>query len=246
MDFRKKNLLEYHSMMITMVLAFAIFSSCTKQNIDITKEEALQNFSVIHVHRNSEIVLVQDTCYKIVAEGEDRAVENTVWEVKNDTLRIKSRNSPIFRIEEVPRLTLHFPDLTWLTTFKPARIYNTDTLKLNYFYVYSIGEIGELNLVVDCNTFGLDNSANTLGNFFIKGKASLAYLFNRYGSTIYADSLFCREVQVINESVGDVYISASEQLRVYLWSTGNIYYYGNPDISIVEKRNSGELVRLNH
>ncbi|MFO7656005.1 MAG: DUF2807 domain-containing protein [Bacteroidales bacterium] len=241
----KKHIQECLRLVLTVVPAIALFGSCTRQNPLVIREEALQSFSVIHVHSVTEIVLVQDTCYKIIAEGEEDVINDTGWEVINDTLRIRAQSAPVFRIDEIPRLTVHFQDLKWLTTFKPAKIYNYDTLRLDHFYIYSIGEIGETNLIVDCNTFGLDNSANTLGKFFIKGRAGSAYLFNRYGSTIVADSLVCSEAQIINESVGDVYVSVTGLLRVYLWGTGNIFYHGNPEILIVEKRNSGELVSLN-
>ncbi len=229
----------------TGLLLVMLLNSCTKNNNEaILKEQKLAHFDIAYVNAISDIVLVQDTGYSLIYKGSEEIYNDLSVNIIHDTLFITDTKKRLFKIDDRPTFYLHFENIRSLVTFKPAAISNKDTLKLNYFYVYSIGEIGEVELTVDCGTFGLDNSANTLGRYYIKGRADMVYMFNRYGCTLIADSLVCREARVINESIGDVYVHAEEILTVYLWATGNIYYIGDPMLQVVEKRNSGSLIKL--
>ena len=210
----------------------------------IRKEVSLDTYNHIRIYGIYNIILKQDSIHQLTIEGAEDIIADTEARVVNDTLSIRDINRNLFRIEEMPTLCLHFTDLKYLWTFKPVKITNEDTLKLDWFYFYPIGEIGEAQLTVQCNFFGMDNSANTLGKFSVKGTAQNARFYNRYGSSIYADSLKSQVVHVYNESIGDVYIYADEQLQIFIWGPGNIYHSGNAVPEIVEKKSSGMVVRL--
>ena len=51
-------------------------------------------------------------------------------------------------------------------------------------------------------------------------------------------------MQVINESIGDVYIQVENKLRVYIWGSGSIYYTGDPEVQVIEDRGTGNVVKL--
>ncbi len=210
----------------------------------IRKEMRLDSFSHVIVYGIYDVELKQDTVHKLIIEGVEDYISDIRAQAENDTLIIRDIQKNIFRIEERPVLYLHFSDINYLWTFNPVKVTSNDTLKLDWFYYYPIGEIGEARLIVKCDFFGLDNSANTLGRFYISGTAHMARFYNRYGSSIYADSLRSRVVHVYNESVGDVYVNADSLLQVFIWGPGNIYYSGDPAVQIVEKRNTGQVIKL--
>lgn len=210
----------------------------------IRKEVSLNEYRYISIYGIYNLILKQDTAHKLTMEGPADVIDDIKVQVIDDTLVIRDIHKDLFRIEEKPVLCLQFADLACLCTYNPAKVTNEDTLKLDRFYYYPIGEIGEASLTVECNFFGLDNSANTLGRFHIRGRTHTAKFFNRYGSSIYADSLVSQIVQVFNESAGDVYVNAGELLEIYIWGPGNIYYSGNPVIEIVEKKDSGQVSKI--
>jgi hypothetical protein len=210
----------------------------------IRKELSLDEYRYISIYGIYHLILKQDTIHRLTMEGTADVIADIEAQVISDTLVIRDAHKDLFRIEEKPTLYLQFSDLACLCTHNPAKVTNEDTLKLDHFYYYSIGEIGEASLTVECNYFGLDNSANTLGRFHIRGRTHIAKFFNRYGSSIYADSLVSQIVQVFNESIGDVYVNAAELLEIYIWGPGNIYYLGNPVIEIVENKNSGQVLKM--
>ena len=243
----------YQNKMIYLFLGtftmLMIFNNCegifNKDERDIISEEMMLNsFKHINIYGIYNVVLKQDTIHKLIIEGVEDFIADIEARVENDTLIIRDIHKNLFRIEERPTLYLHFTDIKYLWTINPVNVTNEDTLKLDWFYYYPIGEIGEAYLTVQCNFFGMDNSANTLGRFFIRGTAQTARFYNRYGSSIYADSLKSQVVQVYNESVGDVYVYADELLRVFIWGPGNIYYSGEPVVQIIEKRSSGMVLKL--
>ena len=236
-------------LLLLMFTILVVFSNCEGifgkgERTVIRKEINLDSFRCVSSYGIYNLVLIQDTVHKLTIEGTDDVVNDIEAWVTNDTLVIRDVDKNLFRIEEKPSLYLQFSDIAYLWTCKPVKVTNEDTLRLDRFHYYPIGEICEALLTVECNFFGLDNSANTLGRFYIRGTAQTARFYNRYGSSIYADSLKSQVVYVFNESVGDVYVNADELLKVYIWGLGNIYYSGNAVVEIVEKRNSGQVLKL--
>jgi hypothetical protein len=75
------------------------------------------------------------------------------------------------------------------------------------------------------------------------GQAENCSFCIRYGATVYADSLYCKYGEVTSETIGNVFVNASEYLNVSIMSAGNIFYYGNPVIYINEKRGVGSLIQ---
>ena len=236
-------------LLLVSVTIILLFNNCEgifgKDDGDIVRKEMmLSSFKQVSIYGIYNVVLRQDTIHKLIIEGVEDFITDIEAQVRNDTLIIKDIHKNLFRIEERPTLYLHFTDIKHLWTLNPVKVTNEDTLKLDRFYYYPVGEIGEAQLTVQCNFFGMDNSANTLGRFYIKGTTQTAKFYNRYGSSIYADGLKAQVVEVYNESIGDVYVNADELLKVFIWGTGNIYYSGDPVVQIIEKRSSGQVGNL--
>ena len=246
-----KDCLQYKTlfMIISILIVIPGLSNCdgifeSRKKESVKKVLRLEDFSHINIYGICNLVLRQDTFNLLTMEGVKDVVSDIEVKIMNDTLIIRNNNNRLFRIDERPSLCLIFKNISYLWTFDPVNVSSFDTLALDWFYYYPIGEIGEADLTINCGFFGLDNSANTLGRFYIKGKANDVHFFNRYGSSIYADSLISKEMQVINESIGDVYIQVENKLRVYIWGSGSIYYTGDPEVQVIEDRGTGNVVKL--
>jgi hypothetical protein len=232
------------SLLIYFILASTLILSCKEiffNEDERTRELDLDDFHAVRIKGIYNIVLIQDSAYRLVITGKNDI--NTIEAViRNDTLIIDDHKKMSFNPNK-NTLTLHFGNLKQLVTYDPVNLSNTDTLKANLFVFDAIGEIEEVSLVIKCNSFLFSNSANTLGFFHFKGIAASCMFFNRYGSTIFADSLFCKNAEIYNESIGDVHVNSSEKIKAYIWGPGNIYYHGTPLLEIAEKRGDGKLIR---
>lgn len=236
---RIKNILIY------LVLASFIIISCQKlffNEDETTRELFFEDFHAVKISGIYNIVLIQDSANRLVITGKND-INSIDAVIKKDTLIIDNHKKMSFNPNK-NTLALHFSNLEYMVSYDPVNVSNTDTIKADHFLYEAIGEIAEVRLTVDCNYFLVVNSANTLGYFYFNGIADNCTFFNRYGCSIFADSLSCKNAEIVNESVGDVYINASENIRAYIWGPGNIYYYGNPLIEIAEKRGNGKIIRV--
>ncbi len=207
-----------------------------------TRVIQLDDFVAADISGIFDIVLIQDSTNKLVITGK-KDITSITAVVKNNTLVIDDHKKMTVNPDK-NTLTIHFTNIEHLVSNDPVFISNTDTIKADKFIYEGIGEIAEARLVVDCNYFLIVNSANTLGYSFISGYAKAAVLFNRYGSSIFAGELFCSDVEAINGSVGDIYLSASDNVTASIKGPGNIYYHGKPAVKIVEQTGSGKIIPL--
>ncbi len=219
--------------------------SCQKllfNDAEGTREITLKDFHAVYVTGIYDLILIQDSTDKLVISG-NRDINSITAEVINDTLYINDHKKMSVNPKK-NTLTLHFSNIEHLATNDPVNISNTDTIRTDRFIYEGIGEIAEAKLVVDCTYFLAVNSANTLGYFHISGLAETAVFFNRYGGSMFAENLKCRNVEAINGSVGDIYLSASDNLTASIRGPGNIYYHGKPLIKISERTGTGNIVPL--
>lgn len=235
-----KSILKY------LVIVSFLIISCQKIifNADErTRELFLEDFNAVKFSGIYNIVLIQDSTNRLVITGQND-IKSIDAVIKDGMLIIDDHKKMPFN----PRkntLTLHFSNLEYMSSWDPVNISNTDTIKADQFHYDAVGEIAEVRLTIECNDITLYNSNNTLGYFYFNGKTNNCTFSNRYGCSIFADSLSCKNAEIVNESVGDVYVNASENIKVYIRGPGNIYYYGNPVIEIAEKRGEGRLIHLN-
>ncbi len=206
---------------------------------DNSKEIFFEDFHAVKISGIYNIVLIQDSSSHLTIKGTDN-INSINALVINDTLIITDRRKLSLRPGR-NTLILHFKCLGYMVTYDPVNVTNEDTIKCDQFLYDAIGEIAEVRMAIDCYNLIVVNSSNTLGAFHFRGKTHDCTFFNRYGCSVFADSLFCRNAEIINESAGDVYINASENIKAYIWGPGNIYYYGNPAIELMEKKGSGTI-----
>ena len=231
--------------LICIVLASVLIISC--KEILFTGEESSREISLDDFHAVKflgiyNIVLIQDSTNRLVIKGNNN-INSIDALVNEDTLVINDHKKRSFNPNK-NSLYLHFSNLQHIACYDPVNLSNTDTIKADQLTLYALGEIAEVRLVFRCNYFIAVNDANTLGYLHFIGKTQRCWIWDRYGSTMFADSLLCREAVVYNESVGDVRINASDNIDAFIRGPGNIYYHGNPIIKIGEKRGTGRIIRL--
>lgn len=238
------------SRMKNILIIFLLFSfliiSCQEilfNDEESTRELSFENFNALEISGMYNIILIQDSANRLVITGENN-IKSIDAVIKDDTLIIDDHKKMSFNPAR-NTLYIHFSNLKYMVTYDPVNVSNADTIKVKDFSYDAIGEIEEVKLIVDCSYFMVTSSANTLGYFYCYGKSYKCAFVNRYGCSIFADSLLCKNVEVTNESIGDVYVNASDYLEATIWGPGDIYYHGNPVIRIMERKGEGEIIRIN-
>ena len=233
------------SFFVYIILATFLISSCQKilfNKDESTREILLENFHALKILGIYNFVLIQDSTNRLVITGKND-IHSIDALIKDDTLIIDDHKKLSFNPNK-NTLVLHFSNLKYIDSYDPINLSNRDTIKADQFILIAEGEIEEVRLVFKCNYFLVNNNSNTLGYFHFIGKAESCWIWNRYGSCIFADSLLCKDAAIYNESVGDVNINASDNILAFIRGPGNICYYGNPVINLAEKRGTGKIIRL--
>jgi hypothetical protein len=200
------------------------------------------DFHAVKISGIYNFVLIQDSTNRLVITGKND-INSIDALIKNDTLIIDDHKKISFNPNK-NSLTLHFSNLKYIESSDPINLSNKDTIRADQFSLVAGGEIAEVRLVFKCKHFYAVNNSNTLGYFHFIGKTETSWMWNRYGSKMYADSLHCKDAAIYNESIGDVNINASDNIDAFIRGPGNIGYYGTPVINIIEKRGNGKIIRL--
>lgn len=226
----------------SLILLLLILLSCEREGNDKRRDLFFEDFHAVKISGIYNIILVQDSTSHLTISGNEN-INSINALVMNDTLIISDNRKLSLRPGR-NTLILHFRSIGYMVTYDPVNVSGEDTIRCDQFLYDAIGEIAEVRLTVDCYNLIVVNSSNTLGFFKFKGRANYCTFFNRYGCSVFADSLFCRNAEIINDSAGDVYINASENIKAYIWGPGNIFYYGNPAIELMEQKGSGRMIPL--
>ena len=231
-----------------------IICSCENESSDclvkrgnvIRQEILLEDFNCIAVRDIFNVILIQDTMYKVILEGGENILPHVETVARNDTLTARhSIRCNWFRDYEKINLYVYFNNINYIVTYSPVKIISPDTIYCDKLEYYAIGEIGEADIIVDCNYLRFDDSYSTLGRFRFKGKSDKSRFYVNYGSSLFADSLISREADIYYKTIGDIHVHVTDLLKVWIWGPGNVYYSGNPkEVEIIEKKSSGNLIKV--
>ena len=236
------------------IIIFFIIYSCEKESSnclynkgDVVKQEILlEDFSRVSVKDIFNVILIQDTLHKIVIEGSENILRNVETIIENDTLIVQhSIRCNWFREYEKINLYIYFYQLNYIVTYAPAKIISTNIIYCNNLEYFALGEIGEADMILNCDYLRFDDSYSTLGQFRFKGKSAKSRFYVNYGSSLFADSLISKDVDIFFKTIGDIRVHVTDHLRVWIWGPGNVYYSGNPaKVEIIEKKSTGNLIKV--
>lgn len=238
----------YHLRILLAAIAVSgLFHSCDFLDAgDTVTNEVLINDSINIIEFNSmmDIILLQDTTNKaLITCGENLQSDINIL-TENKTLYINNSIKYNFaRDYERIKLELHLKEIPQLKIRKPVSIITIDTFKTNVFHLVDWGKYTNLNATINANICIIGVSSDNFGHFTIKGK-SVNATFSNWGSAfIFTDSLKTQNCTIYQKSIGDTYVNAQSTLRVYIETTGKVYYYGNP---LITKANSFSPAKLIH
>lgn len=213
----------------------------------VSKEIALQDrISAIEVNSMLDITLVQDSINKaIVTCGENLMsdieifVEDGVLHLDNSIKYNWSRNYHKIKLE------LHLISIPQLNIRKPVYISTRDTFRTKEFFLIDWGKFTELDVTLNVSGCWIDCNPDDFGHYTIRGKAVNATIYSKGSAFIYAKDLIVKNCIVKQLGIGNIYINVTDELRASIFSSGNIYYRGNPTTVMVENRTSnGRLIQM--
>jgi hypothetical protein len=209
------------------------------------KSEKYEQFSMIEINDIFNVELKSDSSFGLDIVTEFSYLEKISVSLDSGILRLSDNNRYKW-LPDYPRPTIiiSFPYLDGMLILNsPVNLFTLDTLVLPALKIQSLGKAGEFDLIIDVDMFQLATGSDNAAAYIIKGKAVHSRIWPRGSSVIDASELYIDSAYVYNNSIGDCSVSVNNSLEVRLNALGNIYYYGNPQINIIEESGSGKLLK---
>jgi hypothetical protein len=211
---------------------------------ELTEKTILDSFTEVSINDIFQVELRNDSVYSIQLTGKKSILERISFQVNGNILELHDRNSRQWMPGyPVVKLIISFPDISVISLNAPGELFSSDTLKVNSLLLLSRGQLTEMDLTLKSSHLFLVTGTDDFSYYTLRGFSENTDL-RVYGSAqLRAGGLKAENVSIRNISIGDCYIYAEKQLRVWLEHYGNVFYSGSPDEIIIETMTSrGRLI----
>ncbi len=213
----------------------------------------LENISDVEVDVSApcHLVLVNSDVSGIEVNGMDFIARDYYFEFSNEKIKINHKRKQRLQQEKVADIIIYSPSFKTITANSACHISGRDTVNIDKLTIVVNGRgiytTSDLIFKGDhfrLNVYGGINKSRHI----ISGKLSSAYYFIEGVTDIEAKELTTKRTTVIHRSFGDCIVSDCDFLTVNIYSTGNVYYTGNPEINFSQNKNTmmnatGKLIK---
>ncbi len=203
-----------------------------EENEIITVDEWLRDFNEIVVEAPIELELVQSNEEIAVISGPDYKLSNLSMTIEDNILTIDTKSFVYERKDQVLKIKLPIENLKKITLNMPTILSSKEVLHLDQFslVVNGPGTYSESNLHLNSKSIYVGAYGKNSGHHILKGSTNELTLRLEGLAWTDADHLISSKVTVIQRSLKSSYVHATEQLVVRMYSEGNVYYKGNPEL----------------
>ncbi len=203
----------------------------------IVEERALSGFDRIIVEGAMDIILRQDDQQILEVEADDNIMPIISTSVRGGELKIKSTRS--YRSREAVKIYITVVDLEELKVRGSGDVYGESVFAGDRLNLETSGS-GNMDLEVYYDK--LFSEINGSGNFILQGEANEQEVRINGSGDYRAADLLTVETDINISGSGNSTVNVSDYLRAEIRGSGDIIYYGNPEVSS-SIRGSGNLIK---
>jgi hypothetical protein len=187
------------------------------------------------------LVLTNNNGNILKASGCDYILEGYKYENEGQNLIISHKNAGLIQKEKMADIYISPSNVLYITANAPCIITSPDTLAINQLtiVVNGRGTYTETDMKVNCELLNLTvygRSCQT--SHLLEGNATASNFHIEGCTNIDASNLSSQIVTVTHQSVGDCKVWANQSLTATIYSTGNIYYKGNPSVALSKQKSA--------
>ncbi|MBT5074581.1 MAG: DUF2807 domain-containing protein [Kordiimonadaceae bacterium] len=245
-------------------LSAALYASSVTEALaqDSTKSSDLSGFSKVQLNTSSDIIITVGSGYSIEMVGDQERINNTILEVKGDTLRIKHKRGR-FNYDHDQDMIVYvtMPDIESMKIngSGDGEITGVDNSEL----ALNINGSGDLvvsgkteKLDIGINGSGdirmdevdgkdVDISINGSGDVQLGGGTCQSLEIDIHGSgDVEAKDMQCVDVEVDVSGSGDSYVYASNSITFDSHGSGEVDVYGNPGTVVDNEAKRRSNIRI--
>lgn len=199
-------------------------------------------FQEMNVYGLLHIILVEDTIHYVEFEGGEKLLEYAEASNTDSVLKLDYTTSCFFlRKYEKVKAYVHYKNLNKVNVFEVCLLESYDSLSA-FTSLTVQGEMAEVNLILNGERFGFYNNRTTGGKYTFSGNVDRCWIRGYYTANFEMKDFTARDYYVLNSSLSDMYVNATERLTVQILHDGNVYYSGAPEIVVDSVSGNGRLL----
>ncbi|TCO04451.1 GIN domain-containing protein [Natronoflexus pectinivorans] len=237
----QKTVISFILFTILIISACDYITDLKRTGEEITMEIPWNGSGQIEVNASSSIVLVNSEDYKIKITGMDFIARGYEIDTSDNKLNITHTNPFRLQQDKLPDILIYSPDFRRLTINAPSRLANRDSLKFENLYIsingrgtYTTSQLKLKGNLFRFNVYG----RGTKTTHQLTGVANKAYYHIEGGTNINASDLKTGTTNIRHLSFGNCFVNSTETLDVTIFSSGNVYYSGNPEVQFKQDETS--------
>ncbi len=241
--------------LIIITLILISYVSCKRSPLTngdiVTRTTELSSFNTIHIYDNIDVNLIKSNTFKIEITTGDHLMENIIYEVADSILTLRNENimnwirsydyplcADVYFKSDIKKI--HYESVGYLKT---DDYICDDTLKAMTLTIMQGS--GDIDLRFNCRSYNMFVGDDCTSKITIEGKSVYGNINQRGLGPIYAADLPCRNMSVSSTDVNDIFIHCTNNLDANIYSSGNIYYKGQPEInSYISPDALGRLIEI--
>lgn len=237
---------------VLVTLSFAL-NSCSKTDPldcfkatgdDITENRNSGEFNKIILRDNVNLIITQDTINKITVTAGDKIIDKVITRISDGALNIENNNTcnwvRSFDREIIVNVTVK--ELTQIEYRGSGDINSSNIIKSDSLVLNVWEGAGKVDLEIDVHRNYIYFHIGT-ADIFYKGNTHLSYITAASFGPVDAIELNNVFTYISNEGSNNCYVNTNLHLGATITSIGNIYYKGDPEISLNDT-GEGALIKM--
>ena len=227
-----------YTLFILLTITSIVSTSCSDifggDDELISKRIEMSDVTKIQVKSIFHIELIQDDGEYILATASQNQLDKLSIHTENNSVFLKHNYNNFITKNTPIKVEVHLKDITNILVESPANIINKNVITTNKLdiLVTEKSELVEMDLNLKCETLSFHVKGSVSGKYQFKGECPHANYTLNGTTNIMALDFKNQNITIAQNSIGEAHIFAEKKITATIYSSGDIYYKGNPDITI--------------
>ena len=200
----------------------------------------LPAFTAVASSNSANVVIRIGSTQSVTAKGSSAALGKLILEVKNNSLKIKSKKGTWSKNDGQVVINITMTKLNALACSGSGDVTLEGNFDSSNFAIANSGS-GDLTGTGSINTDKLNIANSGSADLTLKGKCQKLSLANSGSGDAALSGLTSQEASVVNSGSGDLEIHCSGKLNAVNTGSGDIQVEGNPEKKSIVNTGSGDI-----
>ena len=174
----------------------------------------------------------------IIVKADENLLEVIETEVNGDVLKVSCSSN--IRKAKMKKVFITVPNLEAISASAGSNVFSKTVLN---FDELDVSASAGSNVTLEINSENTTASASAGSNLKLEGKTNSLHAKASSGSNIKAGKLKTANSEAKVSSGANIWISAHKSLKGNASSGGNVFYYGNPKNTDINRSSGGNVIK---